>query len=154
MKHDESQSHGGHHITPIITLAKTFALLLVLMVLTVGASYVDVGYPLINNLIALGIAITKALLVVFIFMGVWFGTGLTKLWAAAGFVWVLLMGIMFADYMTRSWEPVYGWDPAGDTPMLGTGILPPADLPTPMEEAEQRGMPPFPEGFESGPPRS
>jgi len=60
----------------------------------------------INNVIAMTIAIVKATLVVAIFMGVWYSSKLTKLWAAAGFIWFLTMFFVLCDYMTRSMEPV------------------------------------------------
>lgn len=65
----------------------------------------------VNQTIALGIAGIKAALVISIFMGVWWSTTLTKLWAMTGFVWFTLMFIILADYTTRQYEPVRGWYP-------------------------------------------
>jgi cytochrome c oxidase subunit IV len=120
MKKD-AHGHHHHHITPSGVLAKTFIALLVLMALTIGASYIDFGNwvgdqigAMINNVIMLTIAIAKAFLVVKIFMGVGHGTSLVKLWAIAGFVWVTLLALTFGDYFTRHWEPERGWY-EGDT---------------------------------------
>jgi cytochrome c oxidase subunit 4 len=57
-----------------------------------------------NIVIALLIAVTKASLVVWIFMGVRHTTNLTKLFVVAGLVWLsILILITFSDYHTRSW---------------------------------------------------
>ncbi len=105
-------SEHGHHITPIRTYFLTFMALLILMALTIGAYEVHfTSNSYINNGIALTIAIIKATLVVMFFMGVKYTSALTKLYAVAGFVWLALMGILFCDYMTRSWEPTHSWVP-------------------------------------------
>jgi cytochrome c oxidase subunit 4 len=79
-----------------------FAALLVLTYITVGVSKIDLG-PM-NTIVALAIAVTKALLVVLFFMHVRYSTKLTKLVVAGGFVW---LGIMFLltmmDFATREW---------------------------------------------------
>lgn len=81
-----------------------------LMVLTIATFYVarlDLG-PFVD-LVAMAIAITKGALVVIIFMHVGHGSRLTKLTAAAGFVWLLIMfGFLMADYATREWTPLPG----------------------------------------------
>ena len=78
------------------------------MALTIGASYVNFG-PF-NILIALIIAVTKTILVVWIFMGVRHGTKLTWVWAAIGFIWLFLMFGTLGDYVTRNWIRLpQGW---------------------------------------------
>ena len=70
--------------------------------MTVAAAFVDIGA--LNNLVMLTIACTKALLVVLFFMHVRWGTRLTWVVAASGFVWLLIMfGFTLTDYMTRGW---------------------------------------------------
>lgn len=109
--------HGGHHITSISDYGKVLLILLVLMGATVGASYVSFdGYlgpalgSVANNVIAMTIAIVKAACVVWVFMGIRHSTKLTKMFAYMGFIWFLLMFIMLADYWTRPWETVRGWE--------------------------------------------
>lgn len=81
------------------------------MVATIWASYLE-GIPTIwMNVIALSIAVTKATLVIVVFMGVGYSTRLVKLFAWGGFAWFFLMFIMLADYVTRPSEPVLGWEP-------------------------------------------
>src|SRR5260221_3136527 len=64
---------------------------------------------MINNIIAMAIAVTKASLVINFFMGVKYATKLTKLWAMAGFVGFSLMFLVFGDYSTRKNEPTPPW---------------------------------------------
>jgi len=57
-----------------------------------------------NNVLMLGIAITKALLVILFFMHVRWSTRLTWLVVASGFFWLLILfGITMTDYLTRGW---------------------------------------------------
>lgn len=122
-----SSNGHGHHITPISKLVSTFAALIALMVLTIVAAQlpywmpqVDIlsqfgKNPFLTNTIAMGIAITKAWLVVSIFMGVKHSTNLTKFYAIGGFVWCLLLFLIMLDYIARPWEPVQGWEKAPAT---------------------------------------
>lgn len=115
--HDEGH---GHHVTPVGTLMATAAVLVVLMVLTIGAARAPYDMPgtfgwmkeqwLLTNSIAIGIAVAKAMFVVAIFMGVKYTTKLVKLFAIGGFIWFFTIFIMFIDYRSRSWEPVRGWE--------------------------------------------
>lgn len=93
---------GDHHINSTRLLGLTLVTLLALTLATVIAALLDLG-PL-NNLVALGIALTKAALIVQIFMGVRFSDGLTKLVVLIGWMWFLmLLGGTLADVMTRGW---------------------------------------------------
>ena len=111
---------GSHHIVPTGTYIATLLALMALMGLTVGAYYIDIpgvgpiSGTVMNQTFALIIAIMKASLVVFIFMGVRWGTKLTKLWAATGFVWFFLLGLVLIDYPMRAFENVSGWEPTSD----------------------------------------
>ena len=79
-----------------------FAALMVGTALTVLVAFYDLG-PL-NNVLMLGIAMTKALLVILFFMHVRWATRLTWVVAASGFVWLLILfGITMTDYLTRGW---------------------------------------------------
>jgi len=79
---------------------KVFATLLLLLGLTWGIGYIDLG-PF-NLIVALTIAIAKALLVVMFFMHIKGSNRLLHLAAGAGLLWLLiLLALTFADYTTR-----------------------------------------------------
>lgn len=91
-----------HHVVPKRTYFLVFTALLVLTATTVGVTFVNLGR--LNLIIALLIAVTKASLVVYIFMDVRQSSGLTKLFVGAGLFWVgVLMVLTFSDYLTRMW---------------------------------------------------
>jgi len=120
MAHSHADSHEHHVTSPIVYVGTLFALL-ILMAATVAVSYVQIpaigpfSGTVVNQTLALIIAVIKALLVIFIFMGVKDGTPLTKLWAGAGFVVFFLMFIIFGDYAMRKYEPAPGWDRLGES---------------------------------------
>jgi cytochrome c oxidase subunit 4 len=62
----EHEEHGLAHISPWQTLVKVWVVLMILTILTVMATWIDLGA--INIFIALGIAVIKATLVVMYFM--------------------------------------------------------------------------------------
>ena len=100
-------SHGHAPITPVLTYLAVFGALLVGTGLTVFAASQDFGA--LNTPIALGIAVTKATLVIIFFMGVRYNTPLTKLVAVSGFIWILILfGIGMSDYISRPWIGVPG----------------------------------------------
>lgn len=107
-----SNGHDAHtHIVPIRVYLLVYVALLVLLVATVGAASLPGHYTLLNNVIALTIAVVKAVLVMLYFMHVRYSTRLTWLWAAAGFFWLVIMFILtLGDYFTRHWVPVIGWE--------------------------------------------
>jgi cytochrome c oxidase subunit IV len=92
----------NHHTTPIRTYFVVYAVLLVLLALTVLVAYLDLG-PW-GVILALAIAIVKALLVILYFMHVRASNPLVWVFAGAGFLWlaILLAGIM-QDYISRGW---------------------------------------------------
>ena len=105
--HDD---HGhDHHVHPIRMYVFAAMTLTVLMLATILLSYVNFGNVWINNLIALGIAASKTIVVVLWFMHVKFSTPLTKLFAALGFIWATLLGVILMDYFFRGYEPVSSW---------------------------------------------
>lgn len=96
-----SDEHGQHVIVPVRTYLLVFATLFVLTLVTVWAAEQDFGFA--NTAVALGIAFTKATLVVIFFMGVRYNTPLTKVVVVAGFFWLIIMfGIGMTDYLTRA----------------------------------------------------
>ena len=95
------EEHEHHIVSPMVYLV-ILASLLVGTALTIWASYVDLG--ILNPIIALAIACTKATLVVLFFMHVKYSTRLTKLTVFAGvFTFMILIGMTLADYFTRAW---------------------------------------------------
>lgn len=100
----------------------TYLALLVLLGVTVGLYYIDlskfVPWHGINLLIAMVVAVVKALFVIRNFMNVQGSTKLVWLWAALGFIWLVLMSGMFLDYRTRT-NPL-GWQPERPN-MIQTG---------------------------------
>lgn len=97
------------HVLPLGVYVKAFVALLALLVVTLAAAHLRLG-TVANSLVALAIAVAKAVIVVFYFMHVRFSSRLVQIWAAAGFVWLLIMfGITISDYVVRSWLPVVGW---------------------------------------------
>jgi cytochrome c oxidase subunit 4 len=95
---------SGHQI-PKKTYYLIFAVLMVLLALTVAVAYIDLGRTL-NIVIAMTIAIIKATLVILYFMHVRYSSRLTWLFVGAGFFWFLiLVGLTFSDYISRGWLP-------------------------------------------------
>ena len=100
-------SHGtSSGATPKAYFA-VFAALMVGTALTVWASYLHLGVW--NTPVALTIAVTKALLVAWIFMHLRHSPRLTLIVVAASVLWLaILIIITVSDYATRSWLPIYG----------------------------------------------
>lgn len=94
--------HESHHYFDFNVLLKTIGALLVLTVLTVGASQVHLGSHLINTLVALGIATVKAYFVGANFMGLKHDDRLHSilLFSSIGFV-ILLYLFSIMDIYTR-----------------------------------------------------
>jgi cytochrome c oxidase subunit IV len=90
------------HVAPKSMYYFVFAALIVGTALTVGAAFLDLG--VLNNVVMLGIAITKATLVVLYFMHVRWSTRLTWVVVASGFFWLMILfGLTMQDYLTRGW---------------------------------------------------
>jgi cytochrome c oxidase subunit IV len=108
----EQHDDAGHHILPASKYYTIFGVLMVFLFLTVAAAYVDLTaitrIPGLNIVVMLLIAIIKATCVVMVFMHVKYGTKLTWLWAATGFVWFVIMFGLLMDYFTRNWGAA-GW---------------------------------------------
>jgi cytochrome c oxidase subunit 4 len=92
------------HVAPKSLYYWVFVALIVGTALTVAAAFVDMGA--LNNIVMLAIAVTKATLVILFFMHVRWGTRLTWVVAASGFVWLLILfGLTLSDYLSRGWVP-------------------------------------------------
>jgi cytochrome c oxidase subunit 4 len=86
-----------------------FAALMVLTVVTVLVARVDLG--VMNTVVAMTVAVAKALLVVLYFMHVRWSSQLTKVFVATGFLWlIILIAMTLSDFWTRNWiEKPQGW---------------------------------------------
>ena len=94
--------HHAHHIVSPATYAVIFAALLIGTAITVGVSYIDLG-PW-NPVIAIGIACTKAVLVILFFMHIKYSSRVMKLTVASGFfTFLVLITMTLSDYMSRAW---------------------------------------------------
>jgi len=92
------------HILPKKMYYAAFAALMVFTAITVMVAFVNLGA--FNFPIALGIAVTKATLVILFFMHVKYSSRLTKLVIASGFFFlIVLFGLTMADYASREWLP-------------------------------------------------
>jgi cytochrome c oxidase subunit 4 len=90
------------HIVSTRLYYLVFATLMALTGVTVWIAFIDLR--VFNTVVALGIAVTKATLVVLFFMHVKYGTRLTWVVAASGFVWMaILFALTLSDYLSRGW---------------------------------------------------
>jgi cytochrome c oxidase subunit IV len=79
--------------------------LLALLALTWMIAYVDLG-PF-NLIVALAVAITKAIVIALFFMHIKGSSRLLHLAAVAGVIWLLfLISLTLGDYFTRGWVPL------------------------------------------------
>jgi cytochrome c oxidase subunit 4 len=94
-----AQEHA--HPTPRLYLY-IIGTLMMLTVATWAIAFVDLGRW--NPVIALSIAVTKAVLVILFFMHVYYSSKLTKITVGAGFFWLLIMiTLSLSDYLSRYW---------------------------------------------------
>lgn len=88
----------GHQLLPARVYVFNALALGALMLVTVGAYYVEFGR--FAFAVALCIAMLKATLIILIFMNVKYSSSMTKLFAAAGFFWFLiLIAFTMADFL-------------------------------------------------------
>lgn len=99
---------ASHNLVPAKVYFANFAVLVFLMALTVAA-YKATFIPQVWALpVAMGIAITKASFIIMIFMNVWWSARLTKVFAAAGFVWLsILLGFLLVEYSAPEAGHIY-----------------------------------------------
>jgi len=93
-----------HSIPSVRTYVIIWAILTIMTFVTYYVAQVELGAW--NIVVALLIAFFKMMLVILFFMNVKAESPLTKLFAGAGFFWmVLLLGQFFIDYVSRGWMP-------------------------------------------------
>jgi cytochrome c oxidase subunit 4 len=81
------------------------AALMLLLALTWGIGYINLG--MFNVIIALAIAIIKALLVALFFMHIKGSSRLLHLAMVVGVIWLfILLSLTLSDYFTRGWVPL------------------------------------------------
>jgi cytochrome c oxidase subunit 4 len=94
-----------HSIPSVRTYVTVWAILTIMTFVTFYVAQIELGAW--NIVIALLIAFFKMMLVVLFFMNVKAESPLTKLYAGAGFFWmVLLLGQTMLDYISRNWMPL------------------------------------------------
>jgi len=94
---------SDHVVSPKIYLG-VFLTLLVMTAITTVVSGIDLG-PW-NTVVALGIAVFKATLVVLFFMHVKYSPRLTATVIGGGIFWLLILIVLtFSDFATRGWLP-------------------------------------------------
>lgn len=99
---DSGHPESEHHIVGPKVYLSIFAALLVGTLLTVGASFIEMGA--FNPVVALGIACIKATLVVLFFMHIKYSSRLMKMTVGAGvFTFLILVGMSMSDYISRAW---------------------------------------------------
>jgi|SRR5437588_13110034 len=100
----QNSEHEQHsHPTPGLYLVILTALVIGTCA-TWAIAFLDLG--IFNPVVALTIAVIKAVLVILFFMHVFYSSKLTKLTVAAGFFWLLIMITMsLSDYLTRAFLP-------------------------------------------------
>ena len=100
-------AHATSHILPKSTYYAVYAALMVMLLATVGAAYVDLGR--FNFLVSMTIAVIKAVLIALIFMHVRYSERLVWIFASAAFFWLaILIGLSLNDYFTRGWLNIPG----------------------------------------------
>src|SRR5215831_2316217 len=103
MQERTRENMSQEHAHPTVGLYGV--IIVTLMVLTVATwliAFVNLG--IWNPVVALTIAVTKAVLVILFFMHVRYSSKLTMLTVAAGFFWLLIMiTLSLSDYVSRNW---------------------------------------------------
>ena len=99
--------HSSPHASPPRRVYYiVYVVLLILLGLTVVAARIELGAW--STAVALTIAAVKAMLVLLYFMHLRYSSRLVWIFAAAGFVWLLiLLSYTLTDYLSRMWVGSY-----------------------------------------------
>lgn len=113
-----SETHEGdndeHHIVPVRSYLMVFGALVVLTAATIIAATVDLG-GVYNEVVAVGIAVVKATLVLLFFMHVRYSTPMMRIVVSVGFVFFGIMVLFtMGDFASRDWK---------STPPRDLGVL-------------------------------
>jgi cytochrome c oxidase subunit 4 len=95
--------HAEHHIVSPLQYCYVFGALLLGTIITVVAAKTDLP-GVLNPVIALAIACTKAVIVILFFMHVKYQSRLIKMTVGAGFFTFIVLTMMtLSDYISRAW---------------------------------------------------
>ena len=95
--------HAEHHIVTPVQYCVVFGALLLGTIITVIAAKIDLP-GVLNPVVALGIACTKAVIVILFFMHVKYQSRLIKMTVGAGFfTFLVLITMTLSDYISRAW---------------------------------------------------
>jgi cytochrome c oxidase subunit IV len=98
-------THDPHSLRPYVLV---WLVLLTLTFTTVWVAEIELGEW--NVVVAITIAVIKALLVVLFFMHVKGSSAMTKLFVGAGLFWfAILVALTFGDYHSRGWITLQHW---------------------------------------------
>jgi cytochrome c oxidase subunit IV len=96
----------AEHIVPTRIYYTIFAILMACTAITVAVAFVDLGA--LNTVVALSIAVFKAVLVVLFFMHVKYSPRLTWAVVVGSVFWLgIMLALTMGDYLTRGWR-TYG----------------------------------------------
>ena len=88
------------HVSPKSTYYAIFGALMVLTTITVAVAFINLGA--LNFPVAIGIAITKATLVILFFMHAKYSSQLTKMFVGTAFFFLaILLAMTMTDYLSR-----------------------------------------------------
>ena len=97
----------AEHIVTKKQYSYVFGTLLLLTFVTTFVGMMDLGR--LNVVVALVIAVIKALLVVLFFMHIYWSTRLNRVVVASGVAWLaLLLWLTLTDVLSRGWLPFPG----------------------------------------------
>ncbi len=97
----------SQHVVPLRMNLIIFAALMVLLLTTIGAAYLDLGRG--NLPVALLIAAVKATLIVLFFMHVKYSNRLTWIFSGAALLWLtILLSLTMSDFLSRGWLQIAG----------------------------------------------
>ena len=103
--HKTESVHG--HVLPVKTYLAVYGALMVLLVATVGAAFVNIE-PF-NFALTMIIALAKAVMILLIFMHVRYSERLVWVFSSAAFLWLaILIVLSLNDYFTRDWLNIPG----------------------------------------------
>jgi cytochrome c oxidase subunit 4 len=97
-----ADTHAEHHIVGPKVYGLILLALLAMTALTTGIAFVNLG--VFSPVIALGIAVIKATLVILFFMHVKYSSRLVMVTVGAGFfTFLVLITMTLSDYISRAW---------------------------------------------------
>jgi cytochrome c oxidase subunit 4 len=92
----------SQHIISKTVYVVIFLALICLTLVTVKVAAINLGQ--LNTVVAITIAVCKALLVILYFMHVRYSSRLTWVFVGAGFFWLaILIALTLSDVLTRGW---------------------------------------------------